>query len=134
MGQRVSHPVAPVLEEAQRRFTAWRSNGRKGQRIPEELWQLATAAAGELGVNPVSRAIGLDYVRLKRRLDRSDTRQSKTSPTVAGATFVEFPMNTVARTPECIIEFEGVRGKFTMRLSGHNPADIAALAEALSRP
>jgi hypothetical protein len=133
MGQRVSHPVAPVLEEAQRGFTAWRSNGRKGQRIPQELWQLATAAARELGVNPVSRAIGLDYVRLKRRLDRSDTRQSKTSPTVAAATFVEFPINPVARTPECVIEFEGLRGKFTLRLSGHNPADVVALAEALSR-
>ncbi len=134
MGQKVSHPVAPMLEEAQRRFTVWRSNGRKGQRIPEELWQLATAAARELGVNPVSRAIGLDYVRLKRRLDRSDTRQSKTSPTVAGATFVEFPMNTVARTPECIIEFEGVRGKFTLRLASHQPTDVAALVEALPRP
>ncbi len=134
MGQKVSHPVAPVLGEAQRRFTAWRSNGCKGQRIPEDLWQLATAAAKELGVNPVSRAIGLDYVRLKRRLDRSDSRQSKTPPSVAGATFVEFPMNPVARTPECVIEFEGLRGKFTLRLIGHQPADVLALVETLSKP
>ncbi len=133
MGQKVSHPVVPVLEEAQRRFSAWRSNGRKGQRIPEELWQLAMAAARELGVNPVCRAIGLDYVRLKRRLNRSDTRQSRTAPNVAAATFVEFPMNPVTRTPECVIEFEGVRGKFTLRLSGHDPADVVTLAEALSR-
>ena len=29
MGQKVSHPVAPVLEEAQRRFASWRSTGHK---------------------------------------------------------------------------------------------------------
>ncbi len=42
-------------------------------------------------------------------------------------------MNRVALTPECLIEFEGVRGKLTLRLAGHQSADIVALAEALSR-
>ncbi|MBD3855651.1 MAG: hypothetical protein IFK92_03805 [Acidobacteria bacterium] len=136
MGQKISHPVAPVLEEAQRRFASWRSTGRKGRRIPEELWQAATLAAGELGVNPVSRAIGLDYMRLKRRVTGSDgvSPQTKSSPTTAEPTFVELAMDTVTRIAECVVEFEGARGKFTLRLAGHNPADVAALAEALSRP
>ena len=135
MGQIVSRPVAPVLEEAQRRFASWRSTGRKGRRIPEELWQAATLAARELGVNPVSRAIGLDYMRLKRRVARSNGvgPQTMTSPTADRPTFIELPMD-VSRTPECVIEFEGMRGKFTLRLTGHQPADVAALAEALSRP
>jgi hypothetical protein len=135
MGQIVSRPVAPVLEEAQRRFASWRSTGRKGRRIPEELWQAATLAGRELGVNPVSRAIGLDYMRLKRRVARSNgvSPQAKTSPTADRPTFIELPMD-VARTPECVVEFEGMRGKFTLRLTGHQPADVAALAEALSRP
>ncbi len=134
MGQKNSHPVAPVLEEAQRRFAAWRSMGRKGQRIPEELWNSATLAARELGVNPVSRAIGLNHTALKRRLTESGAPQAKASSAAAGLTFVELPMGTVARTPECVIEFEGMRGKFTMRLAGHNPADVVALIDALSRP
>ena len=136
MGQKISHPVAPVLEEAQRRFASWRSTGRKGRRIPEELWQVATLAAKELGVNPVSRAIGLDYTRLKRRVARSDgaSPQTKSSPTTTGPTFVELAMDTVTRIAECVVEFEGARGKFTLRLAGHNPADVVALAEALSRP
>jgi len=135
MGQKISHPVAPVLEEAQRRFASWRSTGSKGRRIPEELWQAATLAAGELGVNPVSRAIGLDYMRLKRRVARSNgvNPRAKTSPTADRPTFIELPMD-VARTPECVIEFEGLRGKFSLRLTGHNPEDVVALAEALSRP
>jgi len=136
MGQKISHPVAPVLEEAQRRFASWRSTGHQGRRIPEELWQAATLAARELGVNPVSRAIGLDYMRLKRRVAGSDgvSPQTKSSPTTAEPTFVELAMDTVTRIAECVVEFEGARGKFTLRLAGHNPADVAALAEALSRP
>ena len=136
MGQKVSHPVAPVLEEAQRRFASWRSTGHKGRRIPEELWQVATLAAKELGVNPVSRAIGLDYTRLKHRITGSDgvSPQTKSSPTTTEPTFVELAMDAVTRTPECVVEFEGARGKFTLRLAGHNPADVVALAEALSRP
>ena len=97
---------------------------------------MATLAAKELGVNPVSRAIGLDYTRLKRRVARSDgvSPQTKTSPTTIGPTFVELAMDTVTRIAECVVEFEGARGKFTLRLAGHNPADVVALAEVLSRP
>ncbi len=136
MGQKVSHPVALVLEETQRRFASWRDTGRKGRRIPEDLWQAATLAARELGVNPVSRAIGLDYMRLKRRVTGNNGvgPQTKTSPTTAEPTFVELAMDTVTRIAECVVEFEGARGKFTLRLAGHNPADVVALAEALSRP
>ncbi len=136
MGQKISPTVAPALKELQRRFAAWRSTGRKGQRIPEELWQAAAVAAVKLGVNPVSRSIGLDYTRLKRRVARSNgvSPQTKSSPTTTEPAFVELAMEAITRAPECVIEFEGMRGRFTMRLSGHNPADIAALAEALSRP
>ena len=135
MGQKISHPVAPVLEEAQRRFASWRNTGHKGRRIPEDLWQAATLAARELGVNPVSRAIGLDYTRLKRRVTRSDgaSPQTKNPPTTTEPTFVELAMDTVTRMAECVVEFEGARGKFTLRLAGHNPADVVALAEVLSR-
>ncbi len=136
MGQKVSLPDTSVLEEVQRCFASWRSTGRKGRRIPEQLWQAATLAARELGVNPVSRAIGLDYTRLKRRVARSNgvSPQTKSSPTTAGPTFVELAMDSVTRMAECVVEFEGVRGKFTLRLAGHDRADIVALAEVLSRP
>ena len=135
MGQRVSQPASPVLEELQRRFASWRSTGHKGERIPEALWEAAAVAAGELGINRVSRAIGLDYTRLKRRVARGGAPQVKTStPTATGPVFVELPLESVAQRPECVVEFEGVRGRFTIRLAGHNPAAVVALAEALSRP
>ena len=143
MGQKVSRAVPPALEKLQRRFDAWRSAGRKGRRIPEELWASATGLAREVGITRVARTLGLDYVTLKRRLIRIAPPQASTSPTVAGparashaagATFVELAVDPVARIPQCVVEFEGVRGKFTLRVAGYNPVDIVALAEALSRP
>ncbi len=143
MGQQVSRTVAPALEELRRRFDAWRSTGRKGRRIPEELWAAATGLAQEYGVNRVARTLGLDYVSVKRRLDSSNSPQAKTSPTeaqagraspAAGARFIELAVEPMARLPQCVVEFEGVRGKFTLRVGGYNAADIVALAEALSRP
>ncbi len=91
-------------------------------------------AARELGVNRVSRAAGLDYTRLKRRVAGSGTPQVKSSPTATRPVFVELPMDSVARLPECAVEFEGVRGRLTIRLAGHAPAAVVALAEVLSRP
>ncbi len=134
MGQRASQPVSPVLEELQRRFATWRSTGRKGERIPEALWEAAAVVARELGINRVSRAVGLDYTRLKRRVLGRGTPQVKTStPTASGPVFIELPLESVARLPECVVEFEGVRGRFTIRLAGHHPGAVVALAEALSR-
>ena len=134
MGQRISEPVSPELEELQRRFATWRSTGPKGRRIPEALWEAAAVAAKELGINRVSRGIGLDYTRLKRRVLGDGAAQVKTSPTATGPVFVELALDNVAQRPECVVEFEGVRGRFTIRLAGHTPGAVVALAEALSRP
>jgi hypothetical protein len=128
MGQGVSQPVSPMLEELRRRFATWRRTGRKGQRIPEVLWEAAVVAARELGVNRVSRAMGLDYTRLKRRVAGGGAAQAEASLTTTGLVFVELPLDGVAQRLECVVEFEGVRGRFTIRLAEHNPAEVVALA------
>ena len=133
MGREVSQTVAPALEELQRRFDAWRGAGDKGRRIPEALWESATELAREIGVNPVVRALHLDYARLKRRVTGQVASKAQASPTPTGPTFVELAVDAVSLRPECVVEFEGHNGKVTMRLAGHDPAAIVALAEALSR-
>lgn len=131
MAQKISRRVAPALEELQRRFAAWREAGRIGRRIPEELWKSATELARQCGVNPISKAIALDYTKLKRRLAKSDVPPEKISPDASGA-FVELTVNAVASTPKCVIEFEGPCGKLTIRMSGHSPNEVVALAETLA--
>jgi hypothetical protein len=133
MGREVSQTVAAALEELQRRFDAWRGVGDKGRRIPEALWESATELAREIGVNPVARALHLDYARLKRRVTGQVASKKQASPTPTGPTFVELAVDAVSLRPECVVEFEGRSGKVTMRLTGQDSVAIAALAEALSR-
>ncbi len=133
MGREVSQTVAPALEELQRQFAAWRSSGRTGRRIPEELWNSATELAREIGLNPVVRALHLDYTRLKRRVTGRVVSKTQASPTTTGPSFVELAVDAVSRRPECVVEFEGRHGKITIRLAEHNPVDIVSLAEALAR-
>ena len=133
MEREISQSVAQPLEELRRQFDAWRSSGRTGRRIPETLWNAATELAREIGVNPVVRALHLDYTRLKRRVTGQDASQTQASPTPTAAAFVELAVDTVTRHPECVVEFEGRCGKVTMRLAGQDPVAIAALAEALCR-
>ena len=142
MVQKDSQTVVPSLEKVQHRFTAWRNAKRKGERIPEELWSSATELAREIGINHVVNTLHLDYTKLKHRVNGHVASKTNTTPTTAGPacaphagkpTFVEFAVDAVSRRPESVIEFEGRCGKITIRLAEHNPAEIVALAEALSR-
>ncbi len=133
MEREISQTVTPALEKLQGQFDGWRRAGRKGRQIPEELWNSAAELAREIGVNPVVRALHLDYMRLKRRVSGEVASLSKISPTTTGPSFVELAVDAVSQCAECVVEFEGQNGKVTMRLPGQDPVVLVALAEALSR-
>ena len=133
MEREASQQGTPALEELRGQFAAWRRERRPGQPIPEELWDSAAELAREMGVNPVVRALHLDYVRLKRRVSGQVTAKKQGSLTPAEPTFVELAVDAVSRPAECVVEFEGRGGKVTMRLAGHDSRAIVALVEALSR-
>ncbi len=80
--------------------------------------------AGEHGVYRTAKVLGLDYGTLKRRV----ALKSGGKPSAVG--FVEL---AVPRPPECVVEFAGACGQLTIRLTGHSPADVVALAETLAR-
>ncbi len=129
MGRKISQPPVAALVELRRRFATWRGAGRKGRRLPEELWSAAAGLARELGVNPVARALSLDYSDLKGRVfPKSEAPATATEPV-----FVEFAMEGGSRSSESVVEFEGELGKITIRLAGHRPADLVALVEVLTR-
>jgi hypothetical protein len=119
------------LKDLQQRFAVWRDGGRKRQRIPEVLWDAAARLAFRIGVNPVSRALSLDYPRLKRRTAEVENGQ-QTRPLSAGAAFVELALEPAPHMPECSLEYEGRHGKVTIRLSGHSQPQVMALADRLA--
>ena len=142
MVQKDSQTVVASLEKVQHRFTAWRNAKRQGERIPEELWSSATELAREIGINRVANALHLDYTKLKHRVNGHVASKTNTTLTTGGAAsaphadrpgFVEFAVEAVSRRAESVVEFEGRCGKITIRLAEHNPAEIVALVEALSR-
>ena len=55
------------LEEDKERFVEWRSRKHGRERIPDELWQMASAHIPALGLNRVAQEFRLDFVRLRER-------------------------------------------------------------------
>jgi hypothetical protein len=133
MGREVSRRVAPGLAELQDRFAVWRGNKRRGARIPEDLWQAATALAGELGVSQVSQTLGLSYHTLKRRVLGNGTPETQRGPGTVPPAFIEFPLEGVTPAARCVVEFERAGCKLTIRLANHRLDEVAPLVEGLWR-
>ena len=76
------------LQMLARRFITWRATRPRGQRIPTELWQAATAMARVYGINPTVAALKINYYDLQRRLHHGEGggRGSQPAPV-----FVEVP-------------------------------------------
>ena len=100
--------LATELEVARKELTAWRTGQEKGQRIPEPVWRTAVRAAKRHGVNPVSKALGLDYSCLKKRVgERGRSRRGAMTATPA---FVEVLPDLASRDLACVIELEKGNG------------------------
>jgi len=91
--------------------------------MPEELWDLAVRLAQVHGLNPIARALVLDYYSLKKRLDTAGNAPESTPE------FVEVDVASAGGSTECVLEFEERRGaKLTVRLRGS--VDVVALLES----
>ncbi len=112
----IASEVPVPMRKVFRRLERWRRQRQGRERIPQRLWIAAGELARQYGVNPVSRALGLDFNRLKRMAESKlhCARKHGGKPS-----FVELIAPQVAISPHCVIELEGQRGKrWTHRLSG----------------
>lgn len=112
-----------------RRVQRWRDSRTRLGRMPEELWSECVALASSHGVNPVARALRLDYYSLKRRLEGSATRPKRPRPTPL---FVEVDVPPPSGGAPWVIELQESRGRqMSLRVPG--PVDVVALVEAFWR-
>jgi hypothetical protein len=88
---------------------------RRGERIPGAVWRSVVSAAQRHGVHRVSRALGLDYVHLKRRV-------AEATPDGDGGcgsgVFVEVDGSAVANGAACVVELakgNGTRMRICVR-------------------
>ncbi len=116
------------VERARKKFGAWRRSRKVVSRIPGDLWELAVDAAREVGVNQASRALGLEYYALKKRLSTSAAR-----PVLeASGSFVEFAGSAApAFFTEWAVEMEKGSGA-RMRVAVRSPSgpDVVGLCRA----
>jgi hypothetical protein len=113
------------LASVRRDLDDWRQEPGRTRRIPEPLWAAAVAVARDHGVAAASRALGLDYYALKKRVESSG---------LPGSGFVEVAWPATSPAPEGVLELEDGRGgRLRVELRGAAVAEVAAVACALWR-
>jgi hypothetical protein len=111
-----------------RRFERWRKGHKARLPIPEALWAEAAKVAREHGVFRVSKALHLEYGKLKRMAAASP---APLQPAVTPATFLELMPPQAIGLAGCLIELEGPRGKMRVEWKGATAADLAELSRVL---
>jgi hypothetical protein len=111
--------LARELEPVREALAEWRSAPGKSQRIPDAVWRKAVRAAKRHGLNPVSKALGLDYNCLKKHIVEggwSGKRAVELTPA-----FVEVKPASPPEDLACVIEMEksgGIRMRICVKATG----------------
>jgi hypothetical protein len=134
---RKTKQVSRQLAEVQRRVERWRKReGGRGSRMPAELWRGATEVARIEGVYAVSRALRIDYNRLKSRVSSEDG--SPTRGAVAGpggsefgrAAFVELETSQICGGCKTVLELVGRAGdRMRLEVAGGPEVDVVGLTQ-----
>ena len=77
-----------TLEAVSRHVEQWRSGRKRGERIPQRIWEEALALVGTYGISRVSRGLRLSYTELQNRRRRIAATQPRQGPAEETA-FVE---------------------------------------------
>lgn len=123
-------PIPAKLKGVQRRVELWRERGGgKGTPMPEELWEAATEVARAEGLYATSRALRVEYKRLKQRVTSPEI-STKTSS--AGSSFVELDMSQLCGACKTVIEVCGRAGdRMRVEVTGTQTVDLVGLTQAL---
>jgi len=113
----VSAPaIRPTLEAVGHQFEAWRKRRRCRSRIPESLWQAAVGMCREHSICEVSRALRLNYSRLKNQVPGVTRRIGFAAGGHSDHGFVRLDLGAPMTPSECLIEMEAPNGA-RMRMS-----------------
>jgi hypothetical protein len=108
-------------------FAQWRSRVPRASPIPAELWSQAVELATTLGVSPVSRALKLDYNRLKQR-----TKAGVPATVPEPPAFVELSLGVPLAPRGCTLALcDGHGRSLRIEWTGGTPGELTALAERL---
>jgi hypothetical protein len=128
MAAKESLEIPDSMRRVCRRFERWRNGHKARLPIPEVLWSAAAEAAREHGVFRASKALRLEYGKLKRMVEAGPV---PARPTIGPATFLELLPPQASGLAEWLIELEGPRGKMRIQWKGDTAPDLAGLSRIL---
>ena len=120
----VPHIIPAGMRRVCRRFERWRSAHTGRMPIPEDLWASATEVAKEHGVFRTAKILRLEYGKLKRLTQSA----APVPPITVPPAFVEWMAPQAAGLSECLIQWEGPRGKMRIQWKGTTAPDLNGLS------
>lgn len=115
------------MKKVQQQLKNWRKNRRaKNSPIPEYFWEAAVELYGEYSISEISKALQLEYGKLKRLIFKD--LEKKTEPTPG---FIELDIpGAQPRQNEWAIEMENADGaKMKISGTGSEIPDIASICQ-----
>ena len=117
-----------VVERLKRQLGRWRKRRRRGERMPERLWEAAREVAQQLGLAPASRLLKLDYYNLKRRLEE----RAVSEPTFIELGRVGGMAGATGPAAKWCIELSGLHGrKVRVEYQGPQAPELGLLGRSL---
>jgi hypothetical protein len=118
------------LEQLRRRFEEFRNSQPVRSRLPENLWLAAAELAKRHGVNPIARALHLDYSGLRKRaLKQGRPKEKRVGAQAPG--FLEFLAPGAKAVTNCTVEVESTQGaKLRLELKAVATPELVSLIRA----
>lgn len=91
MGRHLREALPAEIHETRARLDAWRKTRKRGMPYPAEIWSEAMEWARRFGINPVSKALGLSFTDLRKRMEKG--HEIRQVPKALEPTFVELSLD-----------------------------------------
>ncbi len=101
------------LLQLSQRLTEWRSANPPRTRLPETIWEAAAEMAQRHGLHCTTKALRMDYTRLKKRLPAC-TQTLRPEPPA----FLELLAPPSTGSMEYVVEWESARGRMRVATKG----------------
>lgn len=101
------------LLQLSQRLEEWRSANPPRTRLPEPMWEAAVEMAQRHGLHCTTKALRMDYTRLKKRLPPPAAQSPRPQPPA----FLEL-LAQPAGPVECVVELESAGGKMRVSMKG----------------
>jgi len=106
------------LESVSKQFERWRAQKQEGERIPQHLWQAATALYPRYSMYRISRSLRLDSGDLRDRIHLAGGKNRR-SKSHEGPQFMPLAMTPTEGLADCHIKVkDGRKARLTIRLKG----------------